>query len=236
MTTLREKLSGMSGGRVLDVATEGGRFIDQLKDAFRNIDEVIGIDISDEGFDDARKRFEGDSVRFVVMDAANLEYPDESFDTVTMAAGMHHLDDVPAVLSQMMRVLKPGGTFVLREMYRDDQNEKQKTDVLQHDWYAKIDRLLGLPHHPTLTRRKIIEYVKALGLSRYESQKHLCEDCPRSKGETIENEISEMNEYIANVKGHPQYDQLVAERDRIVGRLRAVGISCQAALDVVGVK
>ncbi len=236
MTTLMESLSGMSGGRVLDVATGGGRFIDRLKSAFGDIDEVIGIDITDEGFDEARRRFEGDPVGFVVMDAANLEYPDESFDTVAMAAGMHHLDDIPAVLSQMMRVLKPGGTFVLREMYRDNQNEKQKTDVLQHDWYATVDRLLGLTHHPTLTRGKIIDYVRALGLSDYLLLEHLCEDCPRSKGETIDKEISEMNEHIAKVKGCPQYGRLMAELDRIIVRLRAVGVSCQAALDVMGVK
>ncbi len=218
------------------MATESGRFIDELEEAFEDIDEVIGIDISDQDFDEARERFKGYSVSFVAMDGANLKYPDESFDTVTMAAGMHHLDDIPTVLSQMMRVLKPGGTFVLREMYRDDQNAKQMTDVLQHDWYAKIDRLLGMPHYPSLTKREIIDYVNALGLSRFETQKHLCDHCPRSKGETIDEEISEMNEQIAKVKEHQQYEQLMAERDAIVDRLRTVGVSCQAALDVVGVK
>lgn len=122
MTTPMEILSGRSGGGILDAAAGGGRFIDKFN---------------------ARKRFEGDAVRFIIMDTANLEYPDESFDTVTMAAGMHHVDDVQVVLLQMMRVLKPGGTIVLHEMYRNDQNENQMTDVLRHDWYAKSITYLG---------------------------------------------------------------------------------------------
>jgi ubiquinone/menaquinone biosynthesis C-methylase UbiE len=167
MTTLMERLSGRSGGRILDAAAGGGRFIDKFNGPFRDIEEIIGIDITDEGFDDARERFAGDAVRVVIMDTANLEYPNESFDTAAMGAGMHHLDDVQAVLLQMMRVLKPGGTIVLREMYRDERNEKQKIDVLQHDWYAKFENLLWQTHHPTMTRQEIIDYMETLGLKRY---------------------------------------------------------------------
>lgn len=236
MTTLEERLDNLSGGQILDVATAGGWFIKKLKDVFTNIDEVIGIDISDKDFEDARERFRDDPIRFVVMDGAKLEFADRSFDTVSMAAGMHHLVDIPVVLSEMMRVLKPGGMFILREMYRDGLNEKQITDLLQHDWYAKIDLLIGRPHYPSLTRQKIIDYAKALGLSRYEKFEHQFDDCPRSKEETIEREISEMDEHLAKVKEHPQYDELEIERNEIVNRLRTVGVSCQASLDILGIK
>lgn len=236
MKMLKEKFAGSSGGRILDVATDGGWFINKLMDAFIDIDEIIGIDITDQDFDEARERFKGSPVSFVVMDGANIKFADESFDTVAMAAGMHHLDDIPAVLKEMLRVLKPSGTFILREMYRDGQNDKQMTDVMQHDWYAKIDRLLGEPHFPTLTRQKIVDYANSIGLSRYEIQKHLCDNCPRSKGETIEKEIAEMGEQLEKIKELSQYGQLKDERDAIINQLRTVGVSCQAALDIVGFK
>jgi ubiquinone/menaquinone biosynthesis C-methylase UbiE len=235
MSMLKDKLHGLSGGRILDVATEGGWFIDKLRDAFNDIDEAVGIDITENDFDEARDRLKNEPVGFVVMDGANLAFANESFDTVAMSAGMHHLDDIPAVLSEMMRVLKSGGTFVLRENYRDDQNDKQMTDVLQHDWNAKIDRLLGKPHYPSLTRQEILNYINNLSLSRFETQKHVC-DCPRLTGETIEKEIAEMDEHLAKVTGLPHHGQLKAERDLIVNRLRTVGVSCQASLDVVGIK
>jgi SAM-dependent methyltransferase len=232
----KERLTGHSGGKILDVATECGWFIDKLKDAFREIDEVIGIDITDQDFDKARERLKKDPVNFMIMNGANLEFADELFDTVAMAFGMHHLNDIPSVLSEMKRVLKPGGNFVLRENLRDVTDEKQKTDLLQHDWYARIDRLRGRPHYPSLTKQEIIEHVEGLGLRRYETDKYLCDDCPRSKGETIEKEIIEMDEHLAKVKGNPLYDELVKERDTIVKRLRTVGICCQAGLDIVGIK
>lgn len=233
---LKDKLAALSGGKILDVATQGGDFIATLKDALNDIDEVVGIDITDEGFGEAREKLKNEPVSFVVMNGASLEFADESFDTVAMAAGMHHLEDIPAVLSEMMRVLKPGGTFVLREMYRDDQDDKQTTDVMQHDWDARIDRLLGRPHFPTLTRQEIIDYANGLGLSRFEWDKRLCDDCPRSKGETVDEEIAEMDEQLAKVKEHQEYSDLKAERDRIVDRIRSVGIACPASLDIVGVK
>lgn len=236
MTMFTEGFAGLSGGRVLDVATEGGWFIDKLMDMFGGIDEIIGIDISGEEFEEARERHRNNPVSFVVMNATNLEFADESFSTVAMAHGMHHLDDIPRVLSEMMRVLKPGGTFVLREVYRDGQDDKQVTDVLQHDWYAQIDRLLGKPHYPSLTRQRILDYAKALALSRFETREHLCVDCPRSKGETTEEEIAEMDEKLARVRGFPQYDELKAEKDAIVKRFKTVGICCQSALEIVGIK
>jgi ubiquinone/menaquinone biosynthesis C-methylase UbiE len=236
MTLLKEKLAELSGGKILDVATEGGWFIDILRDSFRDIDEVIGIDISDEDFNEARERLKDKPVSFIVMDGANLEFADESFDTVAMAHGIHHLDNIPAVLLEMKRVLKPNGIFVLREVYRDGLDEKQKTDLLEHDWSAKIDRLLGKSHYPTLTRQDIRDYVKRSVLKKVEIRMHQCDDCPRSKGETIEKEISELGEQLAKAREFPQYDELEAERDAIVNRLRAVGVSCQASLDVVGIK
>ncbi|NIS17437.1 MAG: hypothetical protein GWN61_11420, partial [candidate division Zixibacteria bacterium] len=70
MVMIKEKLAKRSGGKILDVATEAGWFIDKLKDAFRDIDEVVGIDISDEDFEEALQRLKGVSVSFIVMDGA----------------------------------------------------------------------------------------------------------------------------------------------------------------------
>ncbi len=236
MPTIEERLAGKSGGRILDVATEGGWFIDRLIKAFKDFEEVIGIDIADEEFADAQDRLKDKRVRFVVMDGAHLAFPGESFDTVSMAAGIHHLENIPAVLSEMVRVLKPGATFVLREMYRDDPDERHVTDALQHDWHAKIDLLTGTPHFPTLTKQEIIEHVKRLGLKRFATGKYTCDDCPRSKGETVDEEIADMAEQLAKVAGHPEYDQFKAEHDRIIERIRSIGIACSPSVDIVGIK
>ena len=236
MDLLKKKLSGKSGGDILDVATQAGDFIIQLKEAFKDYNKAVGIDISDKDFKKARETFKDDPVEFIIMDGANLEFDEATFDTVGVCAGLHHMDNISGVLSEMKRALKPGRLFVLREMFRDNQNEKQITDVMQHDWYAKISRLLGKKHNPSLTKQAIIDYVESLGLKRLEMAEGKCDKCPRSLGQTVEKEIAEMDEDLEKVKGYPQYDELKIDRDKIVERIKTIGIACASHLDIIGIK
>jgi len=236
MSIIEDRLAGRIGGRVLDVATAGGWFVDTLKDALESFEEIIGIDITDKGFEDASERLKEHNVRFIKMDASKMSFDDGSFDTVAMSAGMHHLENVDSVLFEMFRVLKPGGMFILREMYRDVVDARHKTDVIEHDWYARTDRLLGKPHFPTLTRSELLAFADKLGLTQIETGEHTCDDCPRSRGEKTDEEIRDMDEQLAKLKDHTEYDSLKGERDLIVDRIRTVGVACQPALDVVGIR
>jgi SAM-dependent methyltransferase len=113
----------------------------------------------------AKKRFQGEKVSFLEMDAACLEFEDASFDTVCISYSLHHLADVDAVLKEMKRVLRVGGHFIIQEPYCDgDQTEPQKVDMLQHEWWARIDTLLGVTHNKTFSREKIMSFVNSLEL------------------------------------------------------------------------
>jgi len=52
--------------------------------------------------------------RLVCGDVARLPFPAESFDMVTSVAAFEHFLDVPAVVSEVVRVLKPGGLIYAR--------------------------------------------------------------------------------------------------------------------------
>lgn len=54
-------------------------------------------------------------VDFQVVDAQNIPYEDNSYDAVTMAYGIRNMPDRPRALSEMLRVLKPGGVLVCLE-------------------------------------------------------------------------------------------------------------------------
>jgi len=78
---------------------------------------VVGIDISSVAIEHATERanVEGlTTARFAVMNAEHLEFDDESFDLVCGSGILHHLDLQPA-LSEVARVLKPGGRAVFFE-------------------------------------------------------------------------------------------------------------------------
>ncbi|MBE9178454.1 class I SAM-dependent methyltransferase [Oculatella sp. LEGE 06141] len=52
-------------------------------------------------------------VRFVCGDATNLPFDDDSFDAVTMFDVLEHIPDDQKAISEMIRVLRPGGFFLM---------------------------------------------------------------------------------------------------------------------------
>lgn len=64
-----------------------------------------------------------------VMDVAELDFPDESFDTVYSMNSLLHLPkaEFPGALAQIRRVLKPGGLFFLG-VYGGDDHEGIRTE------------------------------------------------------------------------------------------------------------
>lgn len=78
--------------------------------------EVIGLDFSENMLDVAKERTAHiENVSLIQGDAMNLEFPDNSIDTVTIGFGLRNLPDYAQGLKEMYRVLKPGGTLVVLE-------------------------------------------------------------------------------------------------------------------------
>ena len=77
-------------------------------------------DLVDEMLDVARMHYadgkaEGVPVDFEVVDAQHIPYADESYDAITMAYGIRNMPERDQALSEMFRVLKPGGALVCLE-------------------------------------------------------------------------------------------------------------------------
>jgi SAM-dependent methyltransferase len=165
MNELNPFLKEISGGRVLDVATGDGSFIHLLMEGLKDYDGITGIDSSPSAQAAFEKNFANDpKIHFDLMDAEYLQFEDGSLDTVCISNSLHHFERPCHVLNELLRVLKPGGTFILLEMYRDHQTETRTTHVLLHHWWAAVDRLSGIFHAETCTRAEIIEMVSWLCL------------------------------------------------------------------------
>jgi len=209
---MRTKLGSISGGKVLDVATGSGDFISTLMKTLKNYDSFIGIDISKKDLESAKKRLKDQPVELLEMNAESLEFNDNSFDTVSMAYSLHHLNRADKVLAEMKRVLKPGGNLIIQEEFSDgNQTEAQKTNLLQHTWDAEIDTLLGKIHNATFTKRKIEELVSNLELEQVEilesthpvkclscEKRYKCEN-PKNE-ETIKDSIKEIDDNLKRLQ------------------------------------
>jgi len=209
---MRTKLSSISGGKVLDIATGTGDFISTLMKTLKNYDSFVGVDTSKKDLESAAKRLKDQPVELLEMNAESLEFSDNSFDTVSMAYGIHHIDKIEKALAEIQRVLKPGGNLIIQEEFCDgNQTEAQKTNLLQHTWDAEIDTLLGKTHKPTFTRHGIKELINNLKLEQVEilestypvkclscEKRHKCED-PKNE-ENIQDQIKEIDDNLKRLQ------------------------------------
>ena len=77
---------------------------------------VVGIDLSDGMLEKARERQEEhrlDNVSLLQMDAGQMDFPDDSFETVMAAYVVTAVPDYRKVMTEMIRVCRPGGRIVL---------------------------------------------------------------------------------------------------------------------------
>ena len=108
--------------RVLDVACGTGDFVVAVLDA-SPASEVIGLDFSEEMLCLARKKVS--TATFVQGDVLALPFDAGHFDAVTVGFGLRNFVNIPKALSEMARVLKPGGCLVILEATQPGSRLKQ---------------------------------------------------------------------------------------------------------------
>ena len=103
------------GERALDVATGTGDLALELSARVAPGGEVVGVDFSEKMLELARVKA-GARVRFESGNALALEYPDGAFDAATVGFGARNFSDLQRGLSEMARVVRPGGRVVVLEI------------------------------------------------------------------------------------------------------------------------
>jgi ubiquinone/menaquinone biosynthesis C-methylase UbiE len=125
------------GMRVLDVAGGTGAPSLQIARAVAPTGHVTATDLSPEPLKIAaeRARQRGlTNISFEVADVHHLSFPDASFDLVTSRCGVMFFSDLPRALTEMRRVLKPGGRVALLAWGPIDQPYFQSTGqvIMRH--------------------------------------------------------------------------------------------------------
>ena len=104
---------------MLDIATGTGDFAIMATQMLKP-QQLIGADISEGMMDIGRKKVKAQGldkiISFAKEDCLALSYDDASFDAVTAAFGIRNFADLDKGLSEMCRVLKPGGHLSIVEL------------------------------------------------------------------------------------------------------------------------
>lgn len=103
---------------ILDVATGTGDFAITSYEILRP-EKITGIDISDGMLEIGRKKIAKagleNSIKLINGDSEAILFDDNSFDAVTVAFGVRNFENLEKGLSEIKRVLKPGGKLIVLE-------------------------------------------------------------------------------------------------------------------------
>lgn len=160
MTRRTGEVAGMAAGlRVLDVSS--GRGTQAIYYAHQFGVDVTGLDISEEmvrtATRNAARAGVSDRVRFRQGDSQRLPFEAGKFDIVINECAVGIPDDSQAVVGEMLRVIRPGGTVVMHEstwrapasaLERDDLAERYGTTPLDGaEWAEMLERAGALDVH-----------------------------------------------------------------------------------------
>ncbi|WP_207495463.1 bifunctional demethylmenaquinone methyltransferase/2-methoxy-6-polyprenyl-1,4-benzoquinol methylase UbiE [Aridibaculum aurantiacum] len=119
-----KQLKEIQPKQVLDVATGTG---DVAIMTYKKLmpAKITGIDISEGMLEVGRKKIAKlgleKAIELIKGDSERIEFPDASFDAVTVAFGVRNYENLERGLGEMLRVLKPGGKLVVLEFSRPKQ-------------------------------------------------------------------------------------------------------------------
>lgn len=113
------KIHTTPGGSVLDIATGTGDIALEIARQSSQDVTVVGADISREMVEIGRQKVAASPysgrISFEIAPCEALPFPDSRFDSVTIAFGIRNVVDRQKGLSEMHRILKPGGRAVILE-------------------------------------------------------------------------------------------------------------------------
>jgi ubiquinone/menaquinone biosynthesis C-methylase UbiE len=146
MRTRKFDLRGLKS--ILDVGSGAGQIAGHLLE-FADADaEITCTDLSAQMLRRARNRLKSPRPSFVVADVTSLPFADGSFDCITCGYVLEHVPDPEKGLSELARVLRPGGRMLL--LTTEDTFSGAWTSRL---WYCR-----------TYNRQHLMELCESLGL------------------------------------------------------------------------
>ena len=102
---------------ILDIATGTGDLAILM--ANTKAEKIVGLDISAGMLEVGRKKIEqrnlSHKIEMILADSENMPFEDNAFDAITVAFGVRNFETLEKGLAEILRVLKPGGVFVILE-------------------------------------------------------------------------------------------------------------------------
>lgn len=105
---------------ILDIACGTGDFTIDIARSANPLTTIIGMDLSEGMLEVMKTKLSSagldERVSIIMGNCESMDFPDGSFDRVTVGFGIRNFEHREAALKEVLRVLKPGGRFVMLEL------------------------------------------------------------------------------------------------------------------------
>lgn len=160
-----------SGSDVLDVGT--GTALIPIELCQRSVFcRITAIDLAQNMLNVAQQNVDAAgltaTIKLSQVDAKHMPYQDGQFDVVMSNSIVHHIPEPKQVLAEMIRVVRPGGVLVVRDLLRP--NDLETLDELVRTYAGDANdhqqQMFRDSLHAALTVDEMAEILEQLGLSR----------------------------------------------------------------------
>lgn len=234
ISSFREVLNDIDGGHILDVACGEGQFIKILQTFLRSWEHITGLDVNKKFLRVAADNFRGKRYSFIQGSSLKMPFPDSSFDLVSLSKGLHHLEYPDVALQEMKRVLKTWGYLVINETYSDGLTESQISHKMYHHLCVEVDKVLGISHFYTYTKKEIIMMLEKLNLYDLKIFEYVENQDDPMNAERIEEQSAKLDSLLEQLGDHEKYDYFYRKVEKLKKRFRKSGFSKTPQLVIIG--
>lgn len=159
LTRMAERLELEPNSVILDVGTGTGIFLPYLLEKTGENGKIVAIDLAENMLVKARAKYPDNRIEFLHADIMEIPIFEEMFDSVVCYSSFPHFRDKHKALTEIRRVMKPGGRmYICHTSSRDHINGIHATlPGMENDLLPTPDEMRGLLSDAGFTVYKIEE-------------------------------------------------------------------------------
>jgi SAM-dependent methyltransferase len=150
-----EKIKLLRPDKIIDVGCGLGGFTAQLS-PFCN--EIIAVDVSQELIDRCIDTNSKPNIKYITLNAKNLNFPDNYFGVAFTRGTLHHTPGWEEIMDEMVRVTSD--YILIMEPVDDFRSDEKKNSHYAQKLYIEIENAIDYPSFEYIPPEKLLDYFR----------------------------------------------------------------------------